>query len=339
MSLKAIAQELGISITTVSRGLNGYSDVAEHTRQLIMAAAEARGYLPNASARRLKTGRTDAVGLVYPMVTAALYDPNLLDIVANITSAFADFNIDIVMVSDQEHHGHSPYVSLIESGRVDALIVMDVMNEDPRINYLQSRGHKFLSFGRCNTSKPYAWIDFDCEIGSRRAVRYLLDKGHRQIAYLGGNDERAFISQRKDGFIQEMNAAGIAVPEHYILQCARNRRSGLTAMKQILTYPDRPTAILVDSSMLADGAIMVAEQAGLIPGEDISFIAYDGLPPDTLSDKQMTSVQLSTSEKKSKQIADMTIALIRGEKPENLHVLWEPEIVEGNTVKDQRTTS
>lgn len=85
-----------------------------------------------------------------------------------------------------------------------------------------------------------------------------------------------------------MNAAGIAIPEHYILQLARNRRSGLAAMKQILAYPDRPTAILVDSSMLADGAIMVAEQAGLVLGEDISFIVSISLPPDTYSDKQMT---------------------------------------------------
>lgn len=334
MSLKAIAQELGISITTVSRGLNGYSDVAEQTRKLIMAAAEARGYLPNASARRLKTGKTDAVGLVYPMVTTALYDPNLLDIVANITRAFADFNIDIVMVSDQEHHGHSPYVSLIETGRVDALIVMDVLDDDPRINYLQSRGHKFLSFGRCNSAAPYAWIDFDCEAGSRLATRYLLDKGHRNIAYLGGNDERAFINQRREGFVQEMRAAGLAIPEPYLMKSARDRRSGRAAMQQLLRDNERPTAILVDSSMLADGAVMAAEQAGLVIGEDISFIAYDGLPPDTLSDTQMTSVQLSTSQKKSKQIADMTLALIQGEKPEQLHVLWKPEIVEGRSVKN-----
>jgi len=334
MSLKAIAQELGISITTVSRGLNGYSDVAEHTRQLIMAAAEARGYLPNASARRLKTGKTDAVGLVYPMVTSALYDPNLLDIVANITSAFADFNIDIVMVSDQEHHGHSPYVSLIETGRVDALIVMDVLDDDPRINYLQSRGHKFLSFGRCNSTAPYAWIDFDCESGSRQAVRYLLEKGHRKIAYLGGDDDRAFISQRRYGFIQEMSDAGIAIPDHYLLKSVRNRRSGRAAMQQILRYDEIPTAILIDTSMLADGAIMAAEQAGLVVGKDISLITYDGLPPDTLSDTQMTRVQLSTSQKKSKQIADMTLALIKGEKPENLHVLWAPEIVSGNSVRN-----
>lgn len=332
MSLKEIARELGISVTTVSRGLNGYSDVAEHTRQLIMAAAEARGYFPNASARRLKTGRTDAIGLVYPMVTTALYDPNLLDIVANITKAFADFNIDIVMVSDQEHDGQSPYIRLIESGKVDALIVMDVLDEDKRINYLQARGHKFLSFGRCNTEKPYAWIDFDCEIGSRKAVNYLISNGHQKIAYLGGNDDRAFVHQRKDGFIQQMKASGLTIPENYIVQLERNRRNGLAAMKHILTFQDRPTAILIDSSMLADGAVMAAEQAGLLPGIDISFITYDGLPPDTLSDCEMTSVQLSTSERKSKQIADMTLALLNGEDPEKLHVLWEPDIIEGNTV-------
>ncbi len=333
MSLKAIAKELGISITTVSRALNGYSDVAEHTRQLIMAAAEARGYSPNASARRLKTGRTDAIGLVYPMITTALYDPNLLDIVANITKAFADFNIDIVMVSDQQHDGQSPYIRLIESGKVDALIVMDVLEDDQRIKYLQSRDHKFLSFGRTNTTQPYAWIDFDCESGSRQAVSYLVEKGHSQIAFLGGSDDRAFVHQRREGYIQQMKECGLKIPENYIVQLERNRRNGFSGMKHVLSLKNRPSAVIIDSNMLADGAVMAVEQAGLKPGIDISLIAYDGLPPDTLSDCVMTSIQLSTSEKQSKQIADMTIALLNGESPEKLHVLWKPEIIEGNSVR------
>lgn len=337
MSLKAIAQELGISITTVSRGLNGYSDVAEHTRKLIMAAAEARGYLPNASARRLKTGRTDAIGLVYPMTTAALYDPNLLDIVAHITSALADFNIDILMVSDQEHDGTSPYIRLIESGRVDALIVMDVLDEDPRVNYLLARGHKFLSFGRCNATQPYAWFDFDCEAGSRLAVQHLIEKGHTRIAYLGGSDHRAFVNQRKDGYIKQMNEAGLEIPDGFVVETIRNRRNGVTAMKQLLQLEVLPTAVLIDNSMMADGAIMETLSANLRPGEDISFIIYDGLPPDSLLNYNATSVQLSTSAQKSKQIADMVLALINGVNPDNLHVLWTPEIVSGDTVKDLRS--
>lgn len=332
MSLKAIAQELGISITTVSRGLNGYSDVAEHTRQLIMAAAEARGYQPNASARRLKTGKTDAVGLVYPMTASALYDPNLLEIVGDITGALADFNIDVLMVSDRGHDGQFPYIRLIESGRVDALIVFDIFEDDPRINYLASKKHPFLACGRCNLTQPYAWFDFDCETGSREAVRYLTRYGHQHIAYLCGTEDQAFVNQRKQGFIKEMQGSDLTIPPEYIVEANCNRNGGYAAMLQLLQLAERPTAVLIDHSMLGDGALTATIDAGLQPGKDISFIVYDGLPPDTLLKQKATSVQLSTSNKKSKQIANMVVALINGESPEKLQVLWPTEIAPGDTV-------
>lgn len=332
MSLKAIAQELGISITTVSRGLNGYSDVAEHTRQLIMAAAEARGYQPNASARRLKTGRTDAVGLVYPMTASALYDPNLLEIVGDITGALANFNIDVLMVSDRGHDGQFPYIRLIESGRVDALIVFDTYEDDPRINYLAAKQHLFLACGRSNLQQPYAWFDFDCESGSREAVNYLAEHGHQQIAYLGGKEDQAFVNQRKQGFILQMRARDSDIPAEYLIEAPCNRKGGYAAMQQLLQVTPRPTAVLIDHSMLGDGALTATIDAGLEPGKDISFIIYDGLPPDTLLKQTVTAVQLSTSEKKSQQIADMVIALINGESAEKLQVLWQPTITPGNTV-------
>lgn len=332
MSLKAIAKELGLSTTTISRALNGYSDVAEHTRQLVIATAQAQGYSPDAAARRLKTGRTNTIGLVYPMVTTALYDPNLLELVSSITQAFANFNIDTVMVSDQEHDGQYPYIRLIESGKVDALIVMGVLEDDKRIHYLQERNHKFLSFGRTNTDKPYAWIDFDCELGSRKAVDYLVDHGHSAIAYLGGSNDSAFVHQRLAGYVAQMSAKGLDIPDNYIVQDERNRRNGHLGMKQILALKERPTAVIIDSNMMADGAIMAIEQAGLTPGVDISVIAYDGLPPDTLSDCHLTTIQLSTSDKQSKQIADMTAALLKGESLAKLHALWTPDIVAGDSV-------
>ena len=332
MSLKAIAQELGISITTVSRGLNGYSDVAEHTRQLIMAAAEARGYLPNASARRLKMGRTDAVGLVYPMTASALYDPSLLEIVGALTGALANFNIDLLMVSDTEHSGQFPYIRLMESRRVDALIVADTQEDDPRINYLAAKGHPFLALGRCNLATPYAWFDFDCENASRLAVKHLIAAGHEHIAYLGGNDNLAFINQRRQGFLQEMQEAGLAVDLSCVLSTTMNRCGGYNAMQTLIHNPHRPTALLVDNSMIGDGALTAMQDAGLIPGKDISVIIYDGLPPDSLLKYNVTFVQLSTTAIIGKQISDMVVALINGESPEKLQVLWQAKIILGDTV-------
>ncbi len=123
MSLKAIAKELGISVTTVSRALNGYDDVSQETRARVEAEAQRRGYRPNTFARRLKMGKIDAVGLVFPVRPAPLNNNVFLEMVGEISHELARYEIDLLLIADDEQADKHGYMRMVQSRRVDALIV------------------------------------------------------------------------------------------------------------------------------------------------------------------------------------------------------------------------
>ena len=109
MSLKAIAKELGISVTTVSRALNGYDDVSQETRARVEAEAQRRGYRPNTFARRLKMGKIDAVGLVFPTSSSPLTSNVFFDMVGKISHELARYEIDLLLIADDEQAGRHSY--------------------------------------------------------------------------------------------------------------------------------------------------------------------------------------------------------------------------------------
>ena len=185
MSLKAIAKELGISVTTVSRALNGYDDVSQETRARVEAEAKRRGYRPNTFARRLKMGKIDAVGLVFPVRPAPLNNTVFLEMVGEISHELARYEIDLLLIADDEQADKHGYMRMVQSRRVDALIVAHTLDDDPRLTQLLSSGFPFLALGRSRLPQPYAWFDFDNYAGTYRATRHLISQGHRRIALLG----------------------------------------------------------------------------------------------------------------------------------------------------------
>ncbi len=144
MSLKAIAKELGLSVTTVSRALNGYDDVSAETRARVEAEAQRRGYRPNTFARRLKMGKIDAVGLVFPVHPVPLNNSVFMDMVGEISHELARHEIDLLLIADDDLADKHSYMRMVQSRRVDALIVAHTLDHDPRLEQLQAAGFPFL---------------------------------------------------------------------------------------------------------------------------------------------------------------------------------------------------
>ena len=184
MSLKAIAKELGLSVTTVSRALNGYDDVSAETRARVEAEAQRRGYRPNTFARRLKMGKIDAVGLVFPVHPVPLNNSVFMDMVGEISHELARHEIDLLLIADDDLADKHSYMRMVQSRRVDALIVAHTLDHDPRLEQLQAAGFPFLALGRSHLPQPYAWFDFDNYAGTHQATRWLIEKGHQRIALL-----------------------------------------------------------------------------------------------------------------------------------------------------------
>lgn len=330
MSLKAIAKELGLSVTTVSRALNGYDDVSRETRARVEAEAQRRGYRPNTFARRLKMGKIDAVGLVFPVHPVPLNNSVFMDMVGEISHELARHEIDLLLIADDDLADKHSYMRMVQSRRVDALIVAHTLDQDPRLTQLQNAGFPFLALGRSQLPKPYAWFDFDNYAGTCRATRWLIGKGHQRIALLGENNSQAFITQRRLGYLDALREAGLS--SEWLRAMPPSRRAGYTATLELLSLPNPPTAIVTDCNTHGDGAAMALAQQGRLTGSDaVSLVVYDGLPQDSIVEADVAAVIQSTREGVGKQIADMVRQLINGEDISRLQVLWQPEFSPGQT--------
>lgn len=331
MSLKGIAKQLGLSITTVSRALNGYSDVSQETRERITAEANRLGYRPNAMARRLKMGKIDAVGLVYPSRLRVLNNSAFLAMIGSISTELSEQGVDLLLVSDDIDDNRHSFIRLIESCRVDALIVAHTEDDDGRLNYLSQHHLPFLALGRSNLAQPYAWFDFDNRMGSSLAVKRLAALGHQRIAFLGSSHRQTFVKQRLQGYLDGVKECGLTVNPDYIKQAEPNRRDGFLATQNLLALEQPPTAIITDCNVHGDGTANALERAGVLGRNGVSLIVYDGLPDDSLINISVTPIVQATREKVGKQIADMTLALIAGDAVESLQVLWQPVLGIGDT--------
>lgn len=330
MSLKAIAKELGLSVTTVSRALNGYDDVSQETRARVEAEAQRRGYRPNTFARRLKMGKIDAVGLVFPVHPVPLNNSVFMDMVGEISHQLATHEIDLLLIADDDLADKHSYMRMVQSRRVDALIVAHTLDNDPRLEQLQAARFPFLALGRSQLSEPYAWFDFDNHAGTYRATRHLIAQGHQRIAMLAENNTQAFITQRRNGYLNALNESGLS--HEWLRAMPPSRRAGYNATLELLSLSEPPTAIITDCNTHGDGAAMALAHAGKLTGDNrVALIVYDGLPADSIVDVDVAAVIQSTRQGVGRQIADMVRRLIAGDDLATLQVLWQPEFTLGAT--------
>lgn len=332
MNLKQLSEKLGLSQTTVSRALNGYSDVSEATRQRVAEMAEACGYRPNTMARRLAMGRADAIGLIYPLDATYLGDPRFIEVLEGLTARLNEEHLDVLIASAGRDDELETYQRLIRTHRVDGLIVARTHLDDARIRYLRDAKFPFVAYGRTADAADFAWFDFDNASGTRLAVERLVAFGHRRIAYLHASLDLTFAAQRHQGYLAAVQAAGLPVDSALVREVGVQRRTAYAAMTELLTRPEPPTAIVVDNNQAGVGVLRAILEAGLRLGSDCSLIVYDGLPEDTLLDiTNVTAIEQPTPEKVGRKLADLMLGVLQGIEPARLQAEWQPVLHAGNS--------
>jgi LacI family transcriptional regulator len=133
-TLKDVAREAGLSVTTVSRALNNHFDVAETTREHVVRVAAELGYHPNQSARSLQGTRANALGLVIPTLVHRYLDSFWLEFIGGVTSVCGEESFDLLLCAGKDlRDEYTQYQRLVNSRRLDGVIVCDVRVRDPRI--------------------------------------------------------------------------------------------------------------------------------------------------------------------------------------------------------------
>lgn len=329
--LKTLAKSLGLSMTTVSRAINGYSDVSEATRERVLRAAQEHDYRPNPAARRLASGKADAVGFVIPLSAGAFSDPFYGELLAGIGARLENDGIDLtVFAASQGAAEMRIYRRLADRRRADGVIVALTRRKDERIAFLQERGIPFVAFGRTESDVPYAWLDIDNEAGFRQVTKHLIGLGHRRIALINYLTTYTFAHLRLMGYRHALAEHAIVFDPNLVCEGEMSEGMGSQFTNRLLEQPDPPTAIICASYFASMGVRLALQARGLELGRDISLVVYEDAP--VISRDSAVTVLRQPIYECGSAAADMLLKLIsKEEEAGNLQRLWLPELVPGRS--------
>lgn len=339
VTLRDIAKRVGFSVTTVSRALGGYDDVAEDTRLLIVRTAAEMGYRPNVMARRLQKQRTDTLGFVIPTFGPRFSDPFFSELLAGIGNEAASHDYDLLVST---HPPDTPeeslaYERLVRERRVDGLVLTRTRIDDARVAFLLEQGFPFVAFGRTQAECDFACVDVDGELGVFNATEYLIALGHRDIAIILSPADVMFGLHRRTGFLRALEAHGLAADAVWEEMSDLTERGGYAAACRLLGGPRRPTAIIACNDLTALGAMRAAREQGLDVGRDLSVVGFDDIALAEHANPPLATVRQPIYQI-GRRICRMLIQILSGEtlEIEERRVLFEPELVIRDSVGPPR---
>ena len=327
ITIRTLAEKLNISITTVSRALDGYSDVAEETRQKVIRAAQEIGYEPSFAARQLRRKRIDAIGYILPTSSPRFSDPFYTSFLTGLCDEAAFQNLDLLITSsppDSEKE-KSEYQHWIKSHRVDGIVLNRTRLHDWRIESLMKNGLPFVTLGQGDPG-DYPMVIVNERGAMAQLVKHLVQKGHQRIAFIGGSPDLIIQRERLGGYRQGLEAAGIAFNSELVLESDLTELGGYKAAMILLTRNPMPTAIIGCNDLTALGTLRAAKERGIYIGTELAIAGYDGIKETEYTNPSLTTIYQPTYEI-ARKLANMLIQVIQGKVIEENRVEIQPELI------------
>lgn len=287
-TLRDVAAETGLSISTVSRALRSPDLLNKETLRIVTAAIEKLHYRPSITAQTLRGDRTRVVLVVVPSLS-----PFFLDVFSGAEEAAALANYS-VLVANTDRRCAREYRLLEQAavGSVDGVIL--VTSSD-----LPKHSHDFAAQPvvvalDVNSETNFSTVRVDHVAAAAEATRYLIELGHREIAHIMGPASSGMSAHRLQGYKMALEEAGIPFDEDRCFEGAFTVESGIAAIEEMLKGSKRPSAIFAANDQTAMGAAKRLRQAGIRIPEDMSLIGFDDERMAALYDPPLSTVRIPT---------------------------------------------
>ncbi|WP_458735214.1 LacI family DNA-binding transcriptional regulator [Zobellella taiwanensis] len=331
VTLKDLAEHLGLSQATVSRALNGYPEVNEKTRRRVLEASKQLNYLPNLGARKLATGKSGMVGIVLKSCDELVQAPEYVRMIAQISRHLGDAGYDLLINSARQGNALDSFKRFVAGRAVDGLILNTPEVDDERVAFLQEQGFPFVMHGRTVADAGYPYYDIDNYDAMIQATELLLALGHQHIALLNGPARLAFAAERERAFHDRLQQQGLPVPAGWVAHLDASDEAGYQQAQRWLGASSRPvpTAIICASATQAMGVYRAAGELGIAIGRELSVIAHDdvvSLPRTEHFDPPLTVTRSSFMDA-CQPLAEMMVALLDGAEPRSLQQVAPVELI------------
>ena len=287
VTLDQVARLAGVSPSTVSRILNGTAVVSDDKRLAVDDAVRKLGFVPNPVARGLAGGRTLSIGVITQAIDSPFYGGTL----RGIEDALHKVGYSPLFVS-----GHwdpaieARCIDTLRSRRVDGIIVLTGRLSDLALRAL-AKNLPVVVTGRKLQGANLVALDFDNCAGARLATRYLIELGHRRIAFIAGDPVHPDAQQRHKGYIEALIEAGLSYDPALVLQGHFHEEDGRAAVDALVAARTPFTALFATNDQMAMGALLGLTRHGLRVPQDVSLVGFDDLPASTYSVPPLTTVR------------------------------------------------
>jgi LacI family transcriptional regulator len=273
VTIQDVAKTARVSVSTVSRVLNGKIDVASATQDRILAVIDKLGYTSNLAARSMRSHKKNLIGLVVPDIGF----PYSIEIMKGVNKAIAESNFDLLLYTTGDiqkngtglHEQH--YVSLLNNSITDGVIIVasaaaefitnsPIVAVDPHVvnpNYPSVQGMNYH--------------------GALEVMQYLIGLGHHRIGFISGRQEIGSAGRRLKGYQDALVSAGIELDENLVALGDFTQKTGRKCTRQLLSLDNPPTAIFAANDQSAFGVFETAEELGVRIPIDLSVVGFDNI--------------------------------------------------------------
>ena len=339
VTLNSIAEEVGLSTTTVSRILNGKAAryrISKSTEEAVLRTAAELEYVPDRLARGLRTRRTHTIGLIIPDIS----NPFFSTVARNIGIEARKTGYSIFLYDTQEKTSlEVDSLRLLQSRKVDGLIICPAGDEDEHLNATLSSGLPMVIVDRHFPGLKCPYVISDNYGGSLDAVNFLLENNHRRVSCIQGRLHTSVNKDRIRGYKDALKKHRIPLDESLIVGDSFGEGNGYVSAKILLNQSSRTTAIFATSNLISLGAMRAIFEEGLKIPDDISIVSFDDQPYSDYLAAPMTTVAQQTTEMGQIAFKLLLAQLNPGKSDNNQGVILPTKLIIRKSVKTLTTQS
>lgn len=273
VTIQDVAKTAGVSVSTVSRVLNGKLDVSSETQDRVRSVINDLGYTTNLAARSMRSFKKNLVGLIMPDIAY----PFAIEVMRGVNQAIAESEFDLLVYTtgDVRKSGRASheqkYVSLLNNSITDGVIIVAPVTGE------FSTDAPIVSIDPLMSNPNYPAVHATNYQGATDAMNYLLGLGHKRIGFISGRAELESSNRRLKGYRDALEKSGLSLDENLIASGDYTTETGVKCARELLSLDNPPTAIFASNDQSAMGVYQVAQEMGLRIPEDVSVIGFDNI--------------------------------------------------------------
>lgn len=283
-----VAREAGVSDATVSRVFNNKDNVRPATRERVLAAAKKLGYVANLQARILAGGKSNIVGLLVPGLDTAY----MAEIVRGIDLELSHANYEMILHTTRRRGGNeATYLQYIANGLSEGLLLVVPLLSPDYLKTLSDLNYPYVLIDEIDETGNSFSVVASNQQGAYDATQYLIELGHRRIAFIKGIPALHSSKARLEGYLSALRDYHVPIHWEYIVEGDFLQWSGYYQTQNLLALPHPPTAIFAGNDVMALGAMDAIRTTGLEIPKDISLIGFDDIPQAFTTHPKLTTVR------------------------------------------------